>query len=160
MCVLDLSCSGVRIDRLSALRRVLDLKLVTQCAMLDDCGIFLVLADGVRRTFSCRCLLSLIRAASQSLFAYDIEALLPSSMQSAPMSQTPQKLSGAKHVEFFSVGSLEGSTLVAHMQRKGTDSIFRVFKHVVGLEARFGPPPQWFRVTRERTSLNLSEHKP
>lgn len=31
-----------------ALRRVLHLKMVTQCAMLEDFGIFLVLADKVR----------------------------------------------------------------------------------------------------------------
>jgi hypothetical protein len=31
-----------------AMRRVLHLKLVTQCAMLEDFGIFLVLADKVR----------------------------------------------------------------------------------------------------------------
>ena len=33
--------------RLLALRRVLHLKMVTQCAMLEDFGIFLVLADKV-----------------------------------------------------------------------------------------------------------------
>jgi hypothetical protein len=32
------------------MRRVLHLKLVTQCAMLEDFGIFLVLADKVRIT--------------------------------------------------------------------------------------------------------------
>jgi hypothetical protein len=31
-----------------AMRRVLHLKMVTQCAMLEDFGIFLVLADKVR----------------------------------------------------------------------------------------------------------------
>ena len=31
-----------------AIRRVLHLKMVTQCAMLEDFGIFLVLADKVR----------------------------------------------------------------------------------------------------------------
>jgi hypothetical protein len=33
------------------MRRVLHLKLVTQCAMLEDFGIFLVLADKVRIAF-------------------------------------------------------------------------------------------------------------
>lgn len=33
--------------RLAAMRRVLHLKMVTQCAMLEDFGIFLVLADKV-----------------------------------------------------------------------------------------------------------------
>jgi hypothetical protein len=40
-------------------------------------------------------------------------------MQSAHMSQTPQKLSGAKDVHFFSVGSLGGRTLVIYMKKKG-----------------------------------------
>jgi hypothetical protein len=98
----------------------------------------------------------------QSLFAYHIEALVPSSMQSAHMSQTPQKLSGAKDVHFFSVGSLGGRTLVIYMKRKGMDSVFRVLEPVVGqinerarqpasLGARLGFRPQrsdWFRTFR------------
>jgi RHO1 GDP-GTP exchange protein 1/2 len=84
----------------TALRRVLHLKMVTQCAMLDDFGIFLVLAD-------------------KSLFAYHIEALVPSTMGSAHMSQTPQKLSGSKDVHFFTVGNLNGRTLVIYMRKKG-----------------------------------------
>jgi hypothetical protein len=39
--------------RLAAMRRVLHLKMVTQCAMLDDFGIFLVLADKVYCVFVC-----------------------------------------------------------------------------------------------------------
>jgi RHO1 GDP-GTP exchange protein 1/2 len=55
----------------------------------------------------------------QSLFAYHIEALVPSSPQSAHTSQTPQKLSGNKDVHFFSVGNLNGRTLVIYMKKKG-----------------------------------------
>jgi hypothetical protein len=90
---------GFRHDSKS-MRRVLHLKMVTQCAMLEDFGIFLVLAD-------------------KSLFAYHIEALVPSSPQSANTSQTPQKLNGTKDVHFFSVGSLSGRTLVIYMKKKG-----------------------------------------
>lgn len=82
------------------MRRVLHLKMVTQCAMLEDFGIFLVLAD-------------------KSLFAYHIEELVPSSPQSAQTFQTPQKLDGTKDVQFFSVGSLGGRTLVIYMKKKG-----------------------------------------
>lgn len=39
--------------RLAAMRRVLHLKMVTQCAMLEDFGIFLVLADKVNCIFVC-----------------------------------------------------------------------------------------------------------
>ncbi|OBZ74126.1 Rho1 guanine nucleotide exchange factor 1 [Grifola frondosa] len=103
---------GFRHDSRS-MRRVLHLKMVTQCAMLEDFGIFLVLAD-------------------KSLFAYHIEALVPSSPQSAHTSQTPQKLSGNKDVHFFSVGTLNGRTLVIYMKKKGLDSVFRVLEPVTG----------------------------
>lgn len=87
------------------MRRVLHLKMVTQCAMLEDFGIFLVLAD-------------------KSLFAYHIEALVPTSPHSPNTSQTPQKLNGSKDVHFFSVGSLGGRTLVIYMKKKGVGHYF------------------------------------
>jgi RHO1 GDP-GTP exchange protein 1/2 len=136
------------------MRRVLHLKMITQCAMLEDFGIFLVLADKVKRKS-----LSILPTPdffsiniyfSQSLFAYDIEALRPPSPNSANTYQTPQKLNGSKDVHFFSVGSLGGRTLVIYMNKKGvssfsitlsckpisrggqSDSIFRVLEPVVG----------------------------
>ncbi|KAJ3818971.1 CNH domain-containing protein [Lentinula raphanica] len=135
---------GFRHDSRS-MRRVLHLKMVTQCAMLEDFGIFLVLAD-------------------KSLFAYHIEALVPSSPSSSHSSQTPQKLSGNKDVYFFSVGTLHGRTLVIYMKKKGLDSIFHVVEPVVerindrgkatggNLGSRFGfrqAKSDWFRAYRE-----------
>jgi RHO1 GDP-GTP exchange protein 1/2 len=58
----------------------------------------------------------------KSLFAYHIEALVPSSPHSPNTSQTPQKLNGSKDVHFFSVGSLGGRTLVIYMKKKGVGS--------------------------------------
>ncbi len=58
----------------------------------------------------------------KSLFAYHIEALVPSSPHSPLSSQTPQKLNGSKDVHFFSVGSLQGRTLVIYMKKKGVSS--------------------------------------
>ncbi|KAJ6477474.1 CNH domain-containing protein [Mycena vulgaris] len=132
---------GFRHDSRS-MRRVLHLKMVTQCAMLEDFGIFLVLAD-------------------KSLFAYHIEALVPSSPQSANATQTPQKLNG--NVQFFSVGSLLGRTLVIFMKRKNVDSIFHVVEPIIdkinerakapaGITSRFGfrqPKSDWFRSYRD-----------
>ncbi|CAL1714491.1 unnamed protein product [Somion occarium] len=134
---------GFRHDSRS-MRRVLHLKMVTQCAMLEEFGIFLVLAD-------------------KSLFAYHIEALVPSSPQSAHTSQTPQKLSGSKDVHFFSVGNLNNRTLVIYMKKKGLDSVFRVLEPVLGkineraeaprtFGSRLGLRSQrsdWFRVYRD-----------
>ncbi|KAJ7594214.1 CNH domain-containing protein [Mycena floridula] len=133
---------GFRHDPKS-LRRVLHLKLVTQCAMLEEFGIFLVLAD-------------------KSLFAYHIEALVPSSPNNAHASQVPQKLNGTKDVHFFSVGSLQGRTLIIYMKKKGLDSIFRVLEPVgdkinerarapTGIGARIFRPTksEWFRIFRD-----------
>ena len=59
----------------------------------------------------------------KSLFAYHIEALVPTSPHSPNTSQTPQKLNGSKDVHFFSVGSLGGRTLVIYMKKKGVGSV-------------------------------------
>ena len=97
------------------MRRVLHLKFVTQCAMLEDFGIFLVLADKVRVSAIPRRLCS----SDQSLFAYHIEALVPSNPPSPNATRTPQKLNGNKDVQFFSVGSMGGRTLIIYMKRRG-----------------------------------------
>ncbi|KAL5513096.1 TUS1 [Sanghuangporus vaninii] len=133
---------GLRHDPKS-LRRVLHLKMVTQCAMLEDFGIFLVLAD-------------------KALFAYHIEALVPSSPPTGNTSRTPQKLNGNKDVQFFTVGTLGGRTLVIYMKKKGMDSVFRVLEPVIGKInekskavggfSRFGFGSQrsdWFRIFRD-----------
>ncbi|KAF7371013.1 hypothetical protein MSAN_00735500 [Mycena sanguinolenta] len=135
---------GFRHDPRS-MRRVLHLKMVTQCAMLDEFGIFLVLVD-------------------KTLFAYHIEALVPSSPQgSNPASQVPQKLNETKDVHFFSVGTLRNRTLVIYMKKKGLDSIFRVLEPVgdkinekvkapAGLGSRPGfrsTKSEWFRIYRD-----------
>ncbi|KAH8116354.1 Dbl domain-containing protein [Phellopilus nigrolimitatus] len=133
---------GLRHDPRS-MRRVLHLKMVTQCAMLEDFGIFLVLAD-------------------KALFAYHIEALVPSVPPNANASRTPQKLNGNKDVQFFTVGTLGGRTLVIYMKKKGLDSVFRVLEPVIGKInekakapgglSRFGFGSQrseWFRIFRD-----------
>jgi hypothetical protein len=110
---------------LAAMRRVLHLKMVTQCAMLEDFGIFLVLADKVKASLFSESDNRLSHAGfliHKSLFAYHIEALVPSSPHSPHTSQTPQKLNGSKDVHFFSVGSLGGRTLVIYMKKKGVGS--------------------------------------
>ncbi|CAK5273815.1 unnamed protein product [Mycena citricolor] len=135
---------GFRHDPRS-MRRVLHLKMVTQCAMLEEFGIFLVLAD-------------------KALFAYHIEALVPSGGGGhAAASQVPQKLNGTKDVHFFSVGTLHNRTLVIYMKKKGLDSIFRVLEPVgekinekvkapAGLSSRLGfrsAKSEWFRIYRD-----------
>ncbi|KAJ3805231.1 hypothetical protein F5876DRAFT_82008 [Lentinula aff. lateritia] len=128
---------GFRHDPKS-MRRVLHLKLVAQCAMLEDYGIFLVLAD-------------------KSLFAYHIEALVPSSFQSASTSQVPQRLNGNKDVHFFTVGTLHGRTLVIYMKKKGLDSIFRVLEPVSEKIKERAKPPSGFGRRRFK-SVTIPQH--
>jgi hypothetical protein len=61
----------------------------------------------------------LLTQIMQSLFAYHIEALVPSNPQSQNSSRTPQKLNGTRDVQFFTVGNLNGRTLVIYMKKKG-----------------------------------------
>lgn len=101
------------------MRRVLHLKLVTQCAMLEDYGIFLVLADKVCVSHSYNVAKITLQ---QSLFAYHMEALVPSSPDTPASSQVPQKLNGNKDVHFFTVGTLHGRTLVIYMKKRGVST--------------------------------------
>ncbi|KAG6841117.1 hypothetical protein C0991_001686 [Blastosporella zonata] len=134
---------GFRHDSTS-MRRVLHLKFVTQCTMLDDFGLFLVLSD-------------------KQLFAYHIEALVPTPQHTtaSTASQTPQKLSGNREVQFFSVGKMLDRTFVIFMRKKGSDSHFHVLEPVLekiherprAPSGRFGifrPPKQeWFKNFKE-----------
>lgn len=63
----------------------------------------------------------------QSLYAYQIEALVPTAGSSVS-SRGPERLSGSAHVLFFSVGQLSGRTLVCYMKKKQLDSVFRVLE--------------------------------
>ncbi|KAJ6488823.1 CNH domain-containing protein [Mycena sanguinolenta] len=103
------------------------MKMVTDCAVLENFGIFLVLAD-------------------KSLFAYHIEALVPSSPQKIHRHQTPLKLKD--NVQFFRVGSLLGLTLVILMKKKSVGMQFGT--HIIPLALTIHPSKtEWFRSYRE-----------
>lgn len=88
------------------MRRVLHLRNVTQCAMLEDFGLFLVLAD-------------------RTLFAYHIEALVPTQPNNPAASVNPQRLNtGNKEVLFFTVGTIQNRTLVIYMKKRGVSLSF------------------------------------
>lgn len=102
---------GLRNDPKS-LRKVLHLKYVTQCAVLESFGIFVVLADKV-------------------LISYSLEALVPTSSSSASTLRPPQKLSGNRDVLFFNVGVLKDRTLLIYMKKKANESVFRALEPVL-----------------------------
>lgn len=128
-----------------SMRRVLHLPMVTQCTILDEFGLFLVLAD-------------------KSLLAYHIEALVPPThvQHTITASQAPQKLNGNKEVHFFSVGNMAGRTLVIYMRKRGTGSYFHVLepaidrinersKESTGRFGLFRSKLEWFTTTKEFT---------
>lgn len=92
--------------------------------MLEDFGIFLVLADKVWTAI--KGIVYVIESSLQAFFAYHIEALVPTSANSqmnSAQNRTPQRLSGNKDVQFFSVGQLAGRTLVVYMKKKGVSRV-------------------------------------
>ncbi|KAJ7469221.1 CNH domain-containing protein [Mycena latifolia] len=91
--------------------------MVTQCAVLEQFGIFLVLAG-------------------KSLFAHRIEDVIPAS---ADGDVAPRRQKLYNNVQFFRVGSLSGRTLVIVMQPKKRDSIFRVAEPVMDKINRKAP---------------------
>ncbi|KAK2464009.1 hypothetical protein APHAL10511_003953 [Amanita phalloides] len=130
---------GFRHDSRS-MQRVLHIKKVMQCEMLEDFGVFLVLADNV-------------------LFAYHIEALVPSNPN---MAQPLQKMNTIVHkeVQFFRAGRLNGRTLIIFVKKDGSNSMFHVMEPVFdkineknkasgGLASRLlGSKSNWFREYR------------
>lgn len=103
---------------LLAMRRVLQLKHVTQCAMLEDFGIFLVLADKVTPFVECISSRDSLYT-HKYLFAYHIEALVPTGPPGPNAQREPQRLNRNRDVQFFSVGTLNDRTLIIYMKKKG-----------------------------------------
>ncbi|KAF8301399.1 hypothetical protein DL93DRAFT_2160894 [Clavulina sp. PMI_390] len=101
---------GFRNDPAS-LRRVIHLKNVTQCAMLEEFGIFLVLAD-------------------KNLIAYHIETLVPTGPPGSAPSSEAQRVDKSPDVQFFSVGMISGRTLIIYAKKKGLGSVLRVLEPV------------------------------
>ncbi|KAF9441660.1 Dbl homology domain-containing protein [Macrolepiota fuliginosa MF-IS2] len=127
-----------------SMRRVLHLRNVTQCAMLEDFGLFLVLADKI-------------------LFAYLIEALVPTQPNVSLPPVNPQRLgTSGGGVLFFTTGTMQNRTLVIYMKKRGSDSVFHALEPVAesisqrpkantGIDSRFFPKNKndWFRTYKE-----------
>ncbi|KAK7437358.1 Rho guanine nucleotide exchange factor [Stygiomarasmius scandens] len=92
------------------MHRILALKGVTQCTVLEDYGILLVLAD-------------------KTLYAHHVESLIPWSLESKHAS-TPEKISGYNEVQFFSAGMVHGRTFVIYVRKKGRNNIIRAIEAV------------------------------
>ncbi|KAF8316681.1 CNH-domain-containing protein [Clavulina sp. PMI_390] len=120
-----------------SLQRVLILERVTQCAVLKDLGLLLVLAD-------------------KTLCAYKLEELLAI----GPVSPTPviesQQLSTGHEVEFFAVGSIGDRTFLTYMRKdrkKKSDSFFCVLEPVsdaiVTAKLSDEEGAEWFKVSKQ-----------
>lgn len=60
----------------------------------------------------------------QYLFAYHIEALVPTGPPGPNSQREPQRLNRNRDVQFFSVGTLNDRTLIIYMKKKGVSVLF------------------------------------
>ncbi|WRT64361.1 uncharacterized protein IL334_001293 [Kwoniella shivajii] len=147
---------GLRGDSPS-LRKVLHVKNVTNVAVLEEFGMFLVLSD-------------------KSLFAYHIEALVPSAAQRNQYKTAPERITMPREeISFFTVGRLDGRTLVVTMKKETTQSTFKILEPVLNKTAEdprqrrpfgfLGKGSDWFRpykmfyLPAEVYGLHFLKHK-
>lgn len=102
----------------SSIHKVLHVRGVTQCAVLVPYRRLLVLAD-------------------RTLWAYDLEALVPSG-SSAP-SLTPLRLSHPREVQFFAIGQVDGRLYLVYAKRKTTETSVRVMVPVASVASERQP---------------------
>ncbi|WFD43859.1 Rho guanine nucleotide exchange factor [Malassezia psittaci] len=89
--------------------KVLHLRGVTHCAVLQEQGQFLLLAE-------------------RSLIAYDLEALVPS--RGPPTKVMPQKLSGNRDVLFFATGFINDKQLLVYGKKRTAETSVRILELV------------------------------
>ncbi|WVR06073.1 hypothetical protein IAU60_003101 [Kwoniella sp. DSM 27419] len=147
---------GVRGESAS-LRKVLHVKSVTNVAVLEEFGMFLVLSE-------------------KALFAYHLEALVPSAGQRL-FKTAPERVSiPREEISFFTVGRLDGRTLVVTMKKETAQSVFRILEPVLNRSAEdsrqrrgafnfLGKGSDWFRpykmfyLPAEVYGLHFLKHK-
>lgn len=113
-CLIAVGCAdgvwiGLRHDPKS-LRKVLHVTQVTQVAVLEEFGIFVVLANRV-------------------LLSYSIDVLVPNA-NSPNNPRRGQKINERRDVSFFSVGKVKDRTLLVYMKRKPNESVFHALEPI------------------------------
>lgn len=117
----------------TGIKRVLGLEQVTQCAVLEEFDIFLVLADKARGSdHPSEGLLT--RCNPQALYAYHLNTLITFSDSEMTLNSPggPQKLNGTNDVEFFSIGIINGRTLISYLKKRSLVSMLFLDLDVVG----------------------------
>ncbi|WWC58812.1 uncharacterized protein I303_101356 [Kwoniella dejecticola CBS 10117] len=147
---------GVR-GETASLRKVLHVKNVTNIAVLEEFGMFLVLSD-------------------KNLFAYHLEALVPSGNGRNQWKTAPERVTMPREeISYFTVGRLDGRTLVVTMKKDTTTSTFKILEPVLNRSAEdprqrrpfgfLGKGSEWFRpykmfyLPAEVYGLHFLKHK-
>ncbi|VDB87251.1 unnamed protein product [Peniophora sp. CBMAI 1063] len=139
--------TGIQDDP-SSIHRVLNVKMVTQCAVLEDFDVFIVLADG-------------------ALSAYPLNVLVPSRLPQNDVTFAPLRL-GEDKVVCFSVGQILDRTLLVYAWKKRHGSTFRVLEAIPLKEtaslmsaidggAQYGLDERCFRVHRDLSFLSIAD---
>ena len=99
--------------------KVLSLNQTTQIDVLEEFGVFLVLAN-------------------KEVIAYSLTSVIPQLPstkgigQVPPVGRQPQRLSGSHSVGFFATGKLKDRMLVIYKKKSGVTSVFKALEPVVG----------------------------
>jgi hypothetical protein len=99
--------------------KVLGLAQTTQIDVLEEFGVFLVLAG-------------------KELIAYSLSSVIPTLpdtkgvVHAPPIVRQPQRLSGSHSVGFFATGKLKDRMLVLYKKKSGVTSVFKALEPVVG----------------------------
>lgn len=99
--------------------KVLSLNSTTQIDVLEEFGVFLVLAN-------------------KELIAYSLSSVIPALPTAKavdnipPVGRQPQRLSGSHSVGFFATGKLKDRMLVIYKKKSGVTSVFKALEPVVG----------------------------
>lgn len=123
---------------LHSFHKVLHLRGVTQCDVLEQFGHFLVLAD-------------------RTLIAYDLNALVPS--HSTPLSFAPQKLSGNRDVLFFATGYVKGRPLMVYGKKKTNETSVRVLEPIDASSSQHDDSKGLWRRRHSETFSGFREYK-
>lgn len=111
--------------------KVPSLRAISQIDVMEDFGVFLVLAN-------------------KDLFAYSLSSIMPIDVDNVqPVGPEPQRLSNTPSVEFFVTGKLQERMLVIYMKKSGVTSVFKALEPVVGKAD--GSVQNLFRLKKDQT---------
>lgn len=139
---------GLRNDP-SSMKQVIYLKSITQCAVLQEFGFLLVLAEKILMAYPLESLIPTRSSLSQS---HQSSNPLSSNSRGAPVRAIASRLSGNKDVLFFRCGKVGPRTLVIYVKKGGVNqTVFKALEPVKNSETS--------QTTNRRGLFGIGSHR-